>query len=152
MMRTDVCKDIVEMSIYKERCENIFEASRDSILWEMKKFFLIKYLTAATWLMKTVWYYFVVSYNNWSIDNFTFTFVILYIHVLQMATIKLSNLIGIDPKPFDPMTYVEEDIYVTDASGSKRCIPPANIIRFREIRNPDGTTSVSYYMEQLLAV
>ncbi|KAI3454732.1 hypothetical protein Pfo_011395 [Paulownia fortunei] len=60
----------------------------------------------------------------------------------QMATIKISNLIGIDPKPFDPNTFVKEDFFVTDASGSKRCIPPANIIRWREVRNPDGTTSV----------
>ncbi|GFP87440.1 RNA polymerase-associated protein leo1 [Phtheirospermum japonicum] len=59
-----------------------------------------------------------------------------------MATIRLSNVIGIDPNPFDPMTYVDEDHYVTDESGSKRCIPHTNIIRWREVKNPDGTTSV----------
>ncbi|XP_020547954.1 protein LEO1 homolog isoform X3 [Sesamum indicum] len=60
----------------------------------------------------------------------------------QMATINLSCIIGIDPKQFDPATYVEEDFYVTDASGVSRLIPPTNIIRWREVRNPDGTTSV----------
>ncbi|KAK4381273.1 protein LEO1 [Sesamum angolense] len=60
----------------------------------------------------------------------------------QMATINLSSIIGIDPNQFDPATYVEEDFYVTDASGVSRLIPPTNIIRWREVRNPDGTTSV----------
>ncbi|KAL0342456.1 UNVERIFIED_CONTAM: protein LEO1 [Sesamum calycinum] len=59
-----------------------------------------------------------------------------------MATINLSSIIGIDPNQFDPATYVEEDFYVTDASGVSRLIPPTNIIRWREVRNPDGTTSV----------
>ncbi|KAK6123091.1 hypothetical protein DH2020_043152 [Rehmannia glutinosa] len=70
----------------------------------------------------------------------------------QMATIKFSNIIAIDPNPFDPATYVEDDFYVTDESGTKKCIPHTNIIRWREVTNPDGTTSVSYYMEQLQSV
>lgn len=51
---------------------------------------------------------------------------------------------GIDPKPFDPKTYVEEDHFVTDESGSKRRIRlENNIVRWRRVTNPDGTTSVS---------
>ncbi|CAA0826877.1 Protein LEO1 homolog [Striga hermonthica] len=60
----------------------------------------------------------------------------------QMAAIRISNIIGIDPKPFDPMTYVEEDLYVTDESGTKRPIPHTNVIRWREVKNPNGKTSV----------
>ncbi|KAK4383102.1 hypothetical protein Sango_2809000 [Sesamum angolense] len=60
----------------------------------------------------------------------------------QMATLNLSSIIGIDPNQFDPATYVEEDFYVADASGVNRLIPPTNIIRWREVTNPDRTTSV----------
>lgn len=53
---------------------------------------------------------------------------------------------GIDPKPFDPKTYVEEDTFVTDESGSKKRIRlENNIVRWRTVKNPDGTTSVSNY-------
>lgn len=61
-----------------------------------------------------------------------------------MNMIKVSNIMGIDPKPFDPKTYVEEDTFVTDESGSKKRIRlENNIVRWRTVRNPDGTTSVS---------
>lgn len=61
-----------------------------------------------------------------------------------MHMIKVSNIMGIDPKPFDPKTYVEEDVYVTDESGSKKRIRlENNIVRWRRVKNPDGTTSVS---------
>ena len=51
---------------------------------------------------------------------------------------------GIDPKPFDPKTYVEEDTFVTDESGSRKRIRlENNIVRWRTIRNKDGRTSVS---------
>ncbi|KAK4395821.1 protein LEO1 [Sesamum angolense] len=53
----------------------------------------------------------------------------------QMATINLSSIIGIDPNQFDPATYVEEDFYVTDASGVSKLIPPTNIIRWREVES-----------------
>jgi hypothetical protein len=54
---------------------------------------------------------------------------------------------GFDPKPFDPKTYVEEDTFVTDESGSKKRIRlENNIVRWRTVRNPDGTTSVSDYL------
>ncbi|KAK4384409.1 hypothetical protein Sango_3063600 [Sesamum angolense] len=63
---------------------------------------------------------------------------------LDQAIINLSSIIGIDPNQFDPATYVEEDFYVMDAFGVSRLIPPTNIIRRREVWNPDGTTSGSY--------
>ncbi|KAL7139329.1 hypothetical protein ABFS83_09G043500 [Erythranthe nasuta] len=60
----------------------------------------------------------------------------------QKVTIKLANIIGIAKEPFDPETYVEEDIYKTDATGFKRCMTPGNMIRWRKVNNPDGTSSV----------
>ncbi|KAL0342530.1 UNVERIFIED_CONTAM: protein LEO1 [Sesamum calycinum] len=65
-----------------------------------------------------------------------------WINEKNMTTLNLSSIIGIDPNQFDPATYVEEDFYVIDASGVNRLIPPTNIIRWREVTNPDGTTSV----------
>lgn len=60
----------------------------------------------------------------------------------KMNMIKVSNIMGIDPKPFDPKTYVEEDTFVTDESGSKKRIRlENNIVRWRTVRNPDGTLS-----------
>ncbi|XP_059442458.1 protein LEO1 homolog [Corylus avellana] len=60
----------------------------------------------------------------------------------KMNMIKVSNIMGIDPKPFDPKTYVEEDTFVTDESGSKKRIRlENNIVRWRTVRNPDGTSS-----------
>lgn len=64
-----------------------------------------------------------------------------------MNMIKVSNIMGIDPKPFDPKTYVEEDTFVTDESGSKKRIRlENNIVRWRTVRNPDGMTSVSFLL------
>lgn len=69
-----------------------------------------------------------------------------------MNMIKVSNIMGIAPKPFDPKTYVEEDTFVTDESGSKKRIRlENNIVRWRTVRNPDGTSSVSNYL-MLLSV
>ncbi|PIA63062.1 hypothetical protein AQUCO_00200829v1 [Aquilegia coerulea] len=63
-------------------------------------------------------------------------------HPEKMNMIKVSNIMGIDPKPFDPKTYVEEDMFVTDESGSKKRIRlENNIVRWRHIRKPDGTRS-----------
>lgn len=61
-----------------------------------------------------------------------------------MNMIKVSNIMGIDPKPFDPKTYVEEDTFVTDDSEfRKRIRLENNIVRWRTVRNPDGILSVS---------
>ncbi|XWS51210.1 hypothetical protein CRYUN_Cryun12cG0157300 [Craigia yunnanensis] len=62
-------------------------------------------------------------------------------HSTKMNMIKVSNIMGIDPKPFDPKTYVEEDTFVADESGSKKRIRlENNIVRWRTIRNEDGRT------------
>ena len=64
-----------------------------------------------------------------------------------MNMIKVSNTMGIDPKEFDPKTYVKEDTFVTDESGMKKRIRlENNIVRWRTVRNPDGTKSVSNYL------
>ncbi|KAM3269182.1 protein LEO1 isoform X1 [Capsicum chacoense] len=61
----------------------------------------------------------------------------------RMSMIKVSNIMGIDPKPFDPETYVEEDVFETDESGSKKRISLVNnIVRWRKVKKPDGTTTV----------
>jgi len=61
----------------------------------------------------------------------------------KMNVIKVSNIMGIDPRPFDPKTYVEEDVYVTDESGTKKKIRlEDNIVRWRTFKNADGSTSV----------
>uniref|UniRef100_A0A0E0RJ62 Uncharacterized protein n=1 Tax=Oryza rufipogon TaxID=4529 RepID=A0A0E0RJ62_ORYRU len=61
----------------------------------------------------------------------------------RMNVIKVSNIMGIDPKPFDPKTYVEEDVFVTDESGTKKRIRlEDNIVRWRTVKNANGTTSV----------
>lgn len=65
---------------------------------------------------------------------------------LQMNLIKVSNIMGIERKPFDPKTYVEEDMFVTDESGSKKRIRlENNIVRWRIVKKPDGTKSVSKF-------
>ncbi|KAL3655281.1 hypothetical protein CASFOL_001067 [Castilleja foliolosa] len=61
----------------------------------------------------------------------------------KMNMIKVSNIMGIDPKPFDPHTYVDEDVYVPDESGSKKRIRlENNVVRWRKVKNPNGTTSI----------
>ncbi|KAL7114952.1 hypothetical protein ACP275_04G153600 [Erythranthe tilingii] len=61
----------------------------------------------------------------------------------KMNMIKVSNIMGVDPKPFDPHTYVEEDLYVTDESGSqKRIRLENNVVRWRKVKKPDGTSSI----------
>ena len=61
-----------------------------------------------------------------------------------MNMIRVSNIMGIDPKPFDPKTYVEEDVFVTDESGTKKRIRlENNIVRWRTVKKADGTISVS---------
>ncbi|KAL6580288.1 hypothetical protein OROMI_008312 [Orobanche minor] len=60
----------------------------------------------------------------------------------KMNMIKVSNVMGIDPKPFDPHTYMDEDVYVTEESGStKRIRLDNNVVRWRKVKNSNGTTS-----------
>ncbi|KAL5211173.1 hypothetical protein ABZP36_022020 [Zizania latifolia] len=63
-------------------------------------------------------------------------------HDLRMNTIKVSNIMGIDPKPFDRKTYVEEDVFVTDDSGTKKRIRlEDNIMWWRTVKNANGMPS-----------
>ncbi|KAG6753956.1 hypothetical protein POTOM_041964 [Populus tomentosa] len=63
--------------------------------------------------------------------------------VISMNMIKVSNIMGIDPNQFDPKTYVEEKTFVTDESGAqKRIRLENNIVRWRTVKNPDGSNSV----------
>ncbi|RDX90040.1 Protein LEO1-like protein, partial [Mucuna pruriens] len=59
----------------------------------------------------------------------------------KMNMIKVSNIMGVDPKPFDPKTYVEEDTFVTDESGARKRIRlENNIVRWRHSRNRNGAS------------
>lgn len=70
-----------------------------------------------------------------------------------MNMIKVSNIMGIDPTPFDPKTYVVEDEFETDESGSKKRIRlENNIVRWRNVKNPDGTITVSSIMGYIFYV
>ncbi|KZV21701.1 hypothetical protein F511_02859 [Dorcoceras hygrometricum] len=61
----------------------------------------------------------------------------------KMNMIKVSNIMGIDSKPFDPNTFVEDDFYETDESGSRKRIRlENNIVRWRKIKKPDGSISI----------
>uniref|UniRef100_A0A7N0ZY05 RNA polymerase-associated protein LEO1 n=1 Tax=Kalanchoe fedtschenkoi TaxID=63787 RepID=A0A7N0ZY05_KALFE len=60
----------------------------------------------------------------------------------KMNIIKVSNIMSIDPKPFDPKTFQEDDVFVTDEGGSqKRIRLENNTVRWRIIKNRDGTES-----------
>lgn len=61
----------------------------------------------------------------------------------RMNMVKVSNIMGIEPKPFDPKTFVEEDVFVTDESGTKKRIRlEDNIVRWRNVKARDGRTSI----------
>ncbi|KAL0692215.1 hypothetical protein Bca4012_059395 [Brassica carinata] len=59
----------------------------------------------------------------------------------KMNMIKVSNIMGIDPKPFDAKTFVEEDTFESDEPGGKMRIRLANnIVRHRFVKGRDGKT------------
>uniref|UniRef100_A0A1J3H4X2 RNA polymerase-associated protein LEO1 n=1 Tax=Noccaea caerulescens TaxID=107243 RepID=A0A1J3H4X2_NOCCA len=60
---------------------------------------------------------------------------------VKMNLIKVSNIMGIDPKPFDAKTFVEEDAIETDEPGTKKRIRlENNIVRHRFVKGRDGKT------------
>jgi RNA polymerase-associated protein LEO1 len=60
---------------------------------------------------------------------------------VKMNMIKVSNIMGIDPKPFDAKTFVEEDTFMTDEPGAKNRIRlDNNIVRHRFVKSRDGKT------------
>ncbi|XP_013613371.1 PREDICTED: protein LEO1 homolog [Brassica oleracea var. oleracea] len=59
----------------------------------------------------------------------------------KMNMIKVSNIMGIDPKPFDAKTFVEEDTFESEEPGGKMRIRLANnIVRHRLVKGRDGKT------------
>lgn len=62
----------------------------------------------------------------------------------DLRLVRLSNLLNISSKPFDPDTFEPAaEIVYQDARGKPRVIlPDYNCIRFRNVTNPDGFTSV----------
>ncbi|XP_048531830.1 protein LEO1 homolog isoform X2 [Triticum urartu] len=59
----------------------------------------------------------------------------------QLKVIKVSNVMGINPKPFDPETYMEEDDFITDESKGKESVH-MDVVRCRRAKNADGTESL----------
>ncbi|KAH8957484.1 hypothetical protein BDL97_07G093900 [Sphagnum fallax] len=61
----------------------------------------------------------------------------------QLNVVRLSNIMDIDVKPFDPNTYVAEEMFVTDdVTGRKQRLRlEGNVVRWRASHNDDGTTS-----------
>ncbi|KAL8457549.1 hypothetical protein ACS0TY_035422 [Phlomoides rotata] len=61
----------------------------------------------------------------------------------KMNMIKVSNIMGIDPQPFYPDTFLEEDHYVSEVSGSKKKMRlENNVVRWRRVKHPDGRISI----------
>lgn len=62
----------------------------------------------------------------------------------KMHIVRVSNIMGIESKPFDPKTYTEEEEhFVTDESGHKQRLRlEDNVARWRRVRDRDG--SVKY--------
>uniref|UniRef100_M8AVQ9 Uncharacterized protein n=1 Tax=Aegilops tauschii TaxID=37682 RepID=M8AVQ9_AEGTA len=61
-------------------------------------------------------------------------------HSWKLKVIKVSNVVGINPKPFDPETYMEEDDFITDESKGKKSVH-TDVVRCRRAKNADGTES-----------
>uniref|UniRef100_A0A0E0GTZ7 Leo1-like protein n=1 Tax=Oryza nivara TaxID=4536 RepID=A0A0E0GTZ7_ORYNI len=59
----------------------------------------------------------------------------------RMNVIKVSNIMGVNPKPFDPETYVEEDALTDESGGRKKIRLEDNIVRWKIVKNADGTES-----------
>lgn len=60
----------------------------------------------------------------------------------KMNIVRVSNIMGIEPKPFDPKTFVEEATFETDESGAKKRIRlEDNIVRWRKVQNRNGNIS-----------
>ncbi len=61
------------------------------------------------------------------------------------ALVKLSNIINIDMKPFDPATYKEaeeEEEYVDDQGTRRVRVRDQNVIRWRRTTKEDGSSGI----------
>ena len=55
--------------------------------------------------------------------------------------VKMSNVVGVESRPFDPETYELEESHVVNADGTMRMrASDTNVIRWRTVKNPDGST------------
>ncbi|MCO5591259.1 hypothetical protein L7F22_045240 [Adiantum nelumboides] len=58
----------------------------------------------------------------------------------KMHIVRVSNIMGIESKPFDPKTYIEEEEqFITDETGHKQRLRlEDNVARWRKVRDRDG--------------
>ncbi|KAH7425482.1 hypothetical protein KP509_11G056600 [Ceratopteris richardii] len=58
----------------------------------------------------------------------------------KMHIVRVSNIMGIESKPFDPKTYIaEEEQFITDEAGQKQRLRlEDNVVRWRKVRDRDG--------------
>jgi hypothetical protein len=59
----------------------------------------------------------------------------------QLVVVRSSNILTIEPKPFDPDSFDEDDSYL-DEKGTKRVRLDDNIARWREVVDADGNVKV----------
>jgi hypothetical protein len=57
------------------------------------------------------------------------------------VVVRSSNILTIEPKPFDPNSFDEDDSYL-DEKGTKRVRLDDNIARWREVVDADGNVKV----------
>eukprot|EP00250_Pteridium_aquilinum_P009861 c18986_g1_i1 orf=677-2545(-) len=62
----------------------------------------------------------------------------------KMHIVRVSNIMGIESKPFDPKTYVEvEEHFITDETGHKQRLRlEDNVARWRKVRDRDGNVKI----------
>ena len=62
----------------------------------------------------------------------------------DLRLVRLSNLLSINPTPFEPMTFepAPEIAYRDERGKSRVILPDYNCIRFRKVVKPDGVTTV----------
>eukprot|EP00884_Botryococcus_braunii_P003478 jgi/Botrbrau1/13130/Bobra.0187s0085.1 len=60
----------------------------------------------------------------------------------ELRLVKLSNILGIDTRPFDPASFEKQEEIYTDEGGNRRLrLMDQNTIRWRYVTQPDGTVT-----------
>lgn len=68
-------------------------------------------------------------------------FLVISLFNMQMNIVRMSNIMNIDVKPFDPKTYEADEMFMTDESGKKQQIRlEENVVRWRPVHDGDSTT------------
>lgn len=66
----------------------------------------------------------------------------------QLNIVRMSNIMNIDMKPFDPTTYEAEEPFTTEVEGKKQHIRlEENVVRWRPVQNREGHTTVSVCLQ-----